>query len=106
MEQVRIGTTLVSVDHIYGHTFRWSIDFEDGTEHSGGDLRCGAMGADEFEMLGDLLAHLGAAGESYGYTVRTGRVSDNSDLFSPSIMEWAYVNSDELSMARYALEEV
>ena len=106
MEQVRIGTDLVSVDHMYGHTFRWSIDFADGTEHSGDDLRCGAMGADECEMLGTLLSFLEAAGESYGYTVRTGRVSDNSDLFPPSIMEWAYVNSDEISMARYAIEEV
>ena len=106
MEQIHIGTDLVSVQQICGHHFRWSIDFADGTEHSGDDLRCGAMGADECEMLGTLLARLGAAGESYGYTVRTGRVSDNSDLFPPSIMEWAYVNSDELSMARYALEEV
>ena len=55
MEQVHIGTDLVSVDHMYGHTFRWSIDFADGTEHSGDDLRCGAMGADECEMLGTLL---------------------------------------------------
>ena len=106
MEQVHIGTTLVSVQHVCGHQFRWSIDFEDGSEHSGDDLRCGAMGADECEMLGTLLSFLEAAGEAYGYTLRTGRRSDNYDLFPLGAMEWAYVNSDELSMARYALEEV
>ena len=80
MEQINIGTTVVSVQHVSGHQFRWAIDFEDGTEYSGDDLHCGAMGADEFEMLGTLLSFLDAAAEAYGYTLRTGRESDNLDL--------------------------
>lgn len=104
MEQINIGTTVVSVQHISGRQFRWSIDFDDGAECSGDGLYCGAMRADEHEMLGTLLAFLEVAADAYGYTLRTGRVDRRSDMFEYSVMEWAYDNSDELSMVRYALE--
>jgi len=54
--------------------------------------------------LRDLLAFLGAAAESYRCTL-SGHESENSDLFSPEIMEWAYRNADEISMAELDLEE-
>ena len=56
------------------------------------------------EMLGTLLSFLGAAAESYDYQVRTDEPGENLDLFTPPVVEWAYQNSDELSMLAYEIE--
>lgn len=52
------------------------------------------------DFLENLLGFLGAAAEAYRC-----RESDNSDLFPPHIMEWAYLNSDEISMAQCDLTQ-
>lgn len=57
------------------------------------------------EMLATLLTFLGAAAESYSYRQRTGRNGENEDLFPAPVVEWAYQNSDELSMLAMELEE-
>lgn len=49
------------------------------------------------EALSTLLSFLSAASEAYQSTL-TGRYSDNADLFPQNVMEWAYQNSDEISM--------
>jgi len=54
--------------------------------------------------LTSLLAFLNAAAEAYRYEM-TGRESENSDLFPPEIMEWAYANQDEIEAALIELEE-
>jgi hypothetical protein len=51
-----------------------------------------------------LLSFLTAAAESYGYTMRTGRESDNSDLFPAFIVEWAYQNDSEIQSVQCMYE--
>jgi hypothetical protein len=53
------------------------------------------------EALSSLLSFLVASAEA----VRYGSDSDNSDLFPKKVAEWAYMNSDELSMLSVELEE-
>jgi hypothetical protein len=69
------------------------------------DLRSGCQGGSERDGMESLLGFLGAAAESYGYTMRTGRKSDNADLFPAFITQWAYQHADEISMAAYEMEE-
>lgn len=86
-------------------TYRWEIHTADG-DAAGADLRTGVdldRGANA--MLATLLSFLGAAAESYDYGMRTGEQGENSDLFPPHIVEWAYLNSDELATVQYAIEE-
>jgi hypothetical protein len=104
---VQIGGAFISVeptratDH-YGKTkWQYFIDI-DGQENSGADL---AGWGDTQEMLATLLSFLGAAAESYAYRQRTGRDGENEDLFPAAVVEWAYQNSDELSMLAMELEE-
>lgn len=79
----------------------WYIDIPAG-EFYGRDL-CGWGGTQN--MFGSLLAFLSAAAESYAYHMRTGRDSDNTDLFPAEVVEWAYQNSDELEALRFEIEE-
>ncbi len=71
-------------------------DLCSGRGRGGGTLQNG---------LESLLNFLSAAAESYSYEQRTGRESDNADLFPSQITKWAANNSDELSMLAYELEE-
>jgi hypothetical protein len=72
-----------------------------GFVHRDRDLRSGCQGGTEREGMASLLSFLTAAAEAYGYTMRTGRESDNSDLFPAFITEWAYQNADEISIASF-----
>jgi hypothetical protein len=83
------------------HTYSYAIDIPalpDGYESS--DLS--GMGNLQ-DGLKSLLAFLAAAAEAYRWNLRGGD-SENSDLFPPEIMEWAYQNADEISMAELDLE--
>ena len=86
---------------------RYSYVIEDaaGTVlDEGSDLSSGVGDeADYGKAMATLLSFLTAAAESYEYELRGGD-SDNSDLFAPAAMEWAYMNSDELSEAEMELE--
>lgn len=79
------------------------IDFADGTEFSCNDLS--TFRHDTQNALASCLSFLSACGEGYGYQLRTGRESDNADMFPANVAEWAYQNSDELSMLSMELEE-
>lgn len=57
------------------------------------------------EMMGTLLAFMEAAAESHAAFIRNGRPGDNDGLFNREVAEWAYQNSDEISMVRMELEE-
>lgn len=61
------------------------------------------------DMLESALSFLYACAESYGYRMHTGKTEvdpdSNEGLFPPEIAEWAYQNSDEISMAQCELEE-
>lgn len=84
--------------------YRYFIDTPE-FNHSGQNLKSGCGGGSLQEGMESLLSFLGAAGEAYGYQMRTKRESDNSDLFPVNVMAWAYQNSDELSMLQCELEE-
>ena len=107
MAGIDVGDATISIE--YGraqgrhgrHTYSYAIDIPalpDGYESS--DLS--GMGNLQ-DGLKSLLASLAAAAEAYRYTMRGGH-SDNSDLFPPEIMEWAYQNADGISMAESDLE--
>jgi len=83
--------------------YRWTIDLPDGSEHTGDDLQ--TRSASLQSAFGDLLSFLGACAESVAYTRRTGRKTENAELFPAPVAEWADSCSDELSMLRYEIEE-
>lgn len=112
MAGIDVGDATLSIEYSHNqgphgrHNYSYAIDFNpplpghpygyENTDLSGiGGLQDG---------LRDLLAFLGAAAESCRYTM-SGHESENSDLFPPEIMEWAYRNADEISMAELDLEE-
>jgi len=110
MAGLRIGGAFLSMGRgprngegrtVYG-TF---IDLPDGTEHEVTGLRSGCQGGDLQEGFASLLGFLGAAAESYGYRMRTGRQGENEDLFPAPVVEWAYQNSDEITSLEFEIEE-
>jgi len=82
--------------------WRWYLDLPDGAEHSGAELWGWGGSA---EMLETLLAFMGVCGEGLNYQTRTGRASENADLFPPAVAEWCAANSDELSAVQFEIEE-
>ena len=85
--------------------YHYSIDGIGRKSYTGDDLQSGAGGGGLQDGLETLLSFLEAAAESYGYRMRTGRAGENEDLFQPKVVEWAYQNSDEISMLRTEIEE-
>ena len=104
-----IGGAWVSLEHVGNAgdrmVYRWYIDLPDGQEHSEADLKSGCQGADLQSMFCTLLAFLGACAESRGYSARTGREGENSDLFPEEVGAWAEEHSDEIDMIRCDIEE-
>lgn len=106
---IRIGDTEISIE-IDGETgegrtrYRYYIDAP-LFKYSDTDLKSGCGGGDELEGLESLLSFLGACGESYSYTERTGRESENANLFPAKVAAWAAENSDALGIASYELHE-
>lgn len=78
-----------------GHVWRWYIDVDDGRSFSGDDLQ-GDTAADAATMLRTLQAFLLACAEAYRGWLRTGRGSENLDLFPDEVQELAYLWEDEL----------
>ncbi len=111
---VRVGNAEVSISYASrpgddGRTrYRWFIDLGDdynGDDFEGDDMQSGTQGGSLQSGLESLLSFLSAFGESVAYTRRTGRPSDNADLFPAGLAEWADSNSDELSTFAMELEE-
>jgi hypothetical protein len=110
MPGARIGDGFVSIEYSprqpsNGRTrYRYFIDVGKRT-HKASDLQSGVGGGTLQEGFRSLMSFLSAAGESYGYEMRTGRKSENTELFPKWLNEWAYENEDELSMLAVELEE-
>lgn len=105
---LHIGGAFVSIE--YGEpnndgrtTYVYYIDLPD-FEYESNDLASGCQGGDLQDGLESLLAFLGAAAEAKNYEDRTGRKSENADLFPAEIVEWAAQNSDEIAAAQYELD--
>ena len=99
---VQVGDGFLSIEY-GGHdpdgrtVYRYHIDIP-GHEYTGSDLRSGCQGGDLQSGMESLLTFMSACGESYAFTLRTGKQGENTDLFPPAIAEWCYRHSDELSM--------
>lgn len=111
MPAVRVGDAYLSLD-LSGRQssdgrdiYEAYIDLPDGTEHAITDLRSGCQGGSVREGMAAFLSFLSAAGEAWRYRESTGDCSDNVDLFSPAIVEWASAYSDELSLLECEIEE-
>ena len=57
--------------------------------------------------MGDLLAFLGAAADSYNYRMRhkDDEPGENEDLFPPDVVKWAARHDDEISILGSEIEE-
>lgn len=104
---IKVGDTTISIAYASasGHRMRYAYHIDNPEwEHSAEDLSSGCNHSLQ-SGLASLLSFLTAAAEAYAYTLRTGRESDNADLFPPHVTEWAYQNSDELSMLQCELQD-
>jgi len=84
--------------------YQYYLDI-DGQEYRANDLSSGVGGGTLQEGLQSLLSFLSAAADAYAYQMRSGRNSENSDLFPEWVNEWTYENSDDISMLAVELEE-
>lgn len=107
---VKIGDVTISIEYAKrpgngGRTrYQYYLDCAEN-EYESDDLQSGCQGGNLHGGLESLLSFLGAAGEAYGYQMRTGRKSENIDLFPDWVNEWAHRNDDELYSLRIAMEE-
>lgn len=104
MAGIRVSGAFISVkyageDDRGAQRFFWAVDVPALGEFTGNDLAGwhGLQGA-----LESLCSFLSAAGESYRYA---GMEGENSDLFPEKLVEWAYLNSDELVLMTLELSE-
>jgi hypothetical protein len=79
------------------------IDFADGSEHRIDDFRPGAC-ADLQSQFAAICGFLYACAEGRQYETRTGRESENGDMFPEHVGAWAESVSDELGLLSYDLE--
>jgi hypothetical protein len=82
--------------------YRWYVDLPDGKEFSGDDM--GGHGGYQ-RMFCSFLCFLGASGDAVDYEQRTGRDSENSNLFPLPVAEWASEHMDEITILQMDLEE-
>lgn len=112
---LRTGDLAVTVD--YGdsrdadgrQSYRWCVTIlgPQGGSWSDADLNGPACGADPEprEMLGTLLAFVGAALESRGYRERTGRAGENEGRFPATMLDAIEPYADTLALIQCELEE-
>lgn len=88
--------------------YRWYVDIPAG-EFSETDLESPYLrkgdAANDQEAFGSLLAFLIAVADGLDYETRTGRESENTDLFPRPVVEWAQQHSNELESLREDIEE-
>jgi hypothetical protein len=73
-------------------------------KHSDHSIKSGCLGCDEWHGMASALSFLQACGDAANYEYRTGRGSENSDLFPAHVAIWAAQHVDELSIAAMELE--
>ena len=91
----------------YGkHVYQWQLSYTSEDQFAvdtGEDLE---SHADAVGALEAFLGFLSACAESYAYKMRNPESEpENLDLFSPRVAEWAYMNSDEITLAMLDLED-
>lgn len=78
-------------------------DFDGRELAAGNDLK---VRGSYVEAIGAMLSFLGACAEGFSYTERTGRGSENGDLFPRECAEWAVENEDSISTACMMFDEL
>lgn len=117
MAGIKIGNGTISIGYADREgddnriRYQWYIDI-DGAEYSSDDLQSGnpVRGCNNGIQSGlaSLLSFLGAAAESYAYDIRRGgdgTKGENSELFPLPVVQWAHMNSDEITMYSMELDE-
>lgn len=87
-------------------TYSWLVRNNQG-QHAGSDLHTGVgMDKGPVAMLGTMLSLLGAAAESYAWSMRNnGEPGENSALFPAAVNAWAYMWGDEITMLQLEIEQ-
>ena len=69
---------------------------------------CRYQNEEEFvrESFDAILSFMSACAEGIGYELRTGRKSENGDLFEADVAAWCYENRDAIDEASWELEYV
>ena len=102
---LQIADATLSLDK--GHVFH--LDLPDGTEHTIKDFRPGSMNRNIASWFAAILGFMGAAVESRKYRERQGETEIDPDgnerLFTPAIVDWAAMHSDEITMLELEIEE-
>lgn len=99
LPSVKVGDATISIEYAGNEPdgrvrYRYYIDFADGTEHVGEDLRSGVQGGSLREGMESLLAFLDASAEG----------GENEDLFPPVVVEWARQNDSKIAGVRAWIE--
>ena len=84
------------------------LDLPESVTFENNDLQTGAGGGTIENMFVSFLSFLGAAAESYQYRGMDWEKideDDNATMFPRPVTEWAYRNSDEISMLQCEIEE-
>lgn len=106
LPSVRVGDATVGIEYAAKPprgrvTYRYVLDFADGTEYTAEDIQSGTQGGTLREGMESLLSFLCACGESS----RPGYAGENADLFPLAVAEWCHQNSDEIWSAKVWIEE-
>jgi hypothetical protein len=105
---VKVGDATISIEYAGNEPdgrvrYRYFIDFADGTEHVGEDLRSGVRGGSLREGMESLLSFLEACSESRRHGLD--EPGENADLFPDNVGEWACQNDGEIASVRLWIEE-
>jgi len=105
---VKVGDATISIEYAGNEPdgrvrYRYYLDFADGTEHVGEDLKSGVFGGTLKQGMESLLSFLEACAESRN--PRHGEPGENADLFPDRVGEWAYQNDGEIASVRLWVEE-
>ena len=108
------GRTLYECSIRFPNGLAYSVDDGDGGFNAelldpgytyvDGSLKSGCQGGTEREGMSSLLSFLGAAAEAYRYNGLCWKADTNCELFPAHIVEWAYQNDGEISVAAYEYE--
>ncbi len=107
----KAGDATVSIDTVRQQgdgrvVYRWFVDFEDGREFSGDDLKSGCQGGNLADGLGNFCSFLSAfADAQYHMSRNPDHEPDCVDIFPADLAEWAMENSEEIGMVGIEIEE-
>ena len=86
--------------------YRWFVDFDDGREFTGDDIKSGCQGGNLADGLASLCSFLTAFANAHEHMWRwPGCESDCGDLFPADLADWAMDNVSDISYIGMLIEE-